>query len=63
MYHQSSTVFRQKVIYIPLRKLLIKHIIDMPFVAPTGRVMSSLASHGGLASRGGIAGIGGGLAA
>lgn len=32
-------------------------------IAPVGgRVMSSLASHGGLAGQGGIAGIGGGLA-
>ena len=31
-------------------------------VAPTGRIMSSLANHGGLAYRGGLAGIGGGLA-
>lgn len=32
-------------------------------VAPTGRIMSSLAYHGGLAGEGGIAGIRGGLAA
>lgn len=32
-------------------------------VAPTGRIMSSLAYHGGLAGAGGIAGKGGGLAA
>lgn len=31
-------------------------------VAPTGRIMSSLANGGGLAGRGGIAGAGGGLA-
>ncbi len=31
-------------------------------VAPSGRIMSSLADAGGLAGRGGIAGIGGGLA-
>ena len=30
--------------------------------APSGRIMSSLARHGGLASAGGIAGKGGGLA-
>ncbi len=30
--------------------------------APTGRIMSSLAAHGGLAGHGGIAGQGGGLA-
>ena len=30
--------------------------------APTGRIMSSLAGHGGLAGQGGIAGPGGGLA-
>lgn len=34
-----------------------------PPVAPTGRIMSSLAYHGGLAGEGGIAGIRGGLAA
>ncbi len=31
-------------------------------VAPTGRIMSSLAAHGGLVGHGGIAGQGGGLA-
>ncbi len=62
MFHQSSSVFRQRVIYVPLRKLLVKHIIDSPAVPVTGRVMSSLASHGGLAGMGGIAGKGGGLA-
>ena len=36
--------------------------VDISSVAPSGRIMSSLANHGGLAGHGGIAGIGGGLA-
>lgn len=35
----------------------------VPAAAPSGRIMSSLAHHGGLAGAGGIAGAGGGLAA
>ena len=36
---------------------------DTTAVAPTGgRIMSSMAGHGGLAGKGGIAGTGGGLA-
>lgn len=39
-------------------------ITEKPAAAPAGgRIMSSLANHGGLAGLGGIAGKGGGLAA
>jgi len=62
VFHQSTTVFRQRVVYVPARKLLVKHIIDNPAVVPTGRIMFSLAASGGLAHKGGIAGKGGGLA-
>jgi len=63
MFHyQNNRVFGKKVVYIKQRKLLVKHIVDMPFVAPTGRVMGSLAGQGGLSGVGGIAGKRGGLA-
>ena len=43
----------------------IRRIYPVTWTAPappTGRIMSSLAAHGGLAGSGGIAGQGGGLA-
>ena len=39
-----------------------RKIYFVPAPAPSGRIMSSLAHHGGLAGPGGIAGVGGGLA-
>jgi len=43
----------------PQRQITVKKAVPPP---PTGRIMSSLAKHGGLAGKGGIAGKGGGLA-
>ena len=62
VYYRTGGVFRQVNAHIKVRKMLIKHIIDHPAAAPSGRIMSSLAGAGGLAGRGGIAGQGGGLA-
>jgi len=61
-HYHNNRVFGRQVVYVPLRRLLVKHIVDMPAVVPSGRIMSSLAGAGGLAAKGGIAGKGGGLA-
>ena len=34
-FYQNSRVFGRKVVYLPLRRLLVKHIIDMPAAADT----------------------------
>lgn len=61
-FYQNNRVFGRKPVHIVVRKLLIKHIIDHPAPAPSGRTMGSLAGSAGLAGVGGLAGKRGGIA-
>ena len=54
-------VFRKTRYFTPIYRRM-RRLSSTPAVAPTGRIMSSLANGGGLAGKGGIAGPKGGLA-
>ena len=61
VYHQNNiAAFKGNQVFYDLS--VISARITATSAGPTGRIMSSLAYHGGLAGSGGIAGQGGGLA-
>lgn len=64
IWHQNNiAAFAGNHIYIDMMRSFVVQQIASVAVAPSGRIMSSMAGAGGLAHRGGIAGLGGGLAA